>query len=256
MPATPRHSAISAASRTSPASVQPDPWVHCKYQALVLALLLTAGSFFPESAATQQPTEETLHIARIQYEGGGDWYDSPSALPNLVTFAREQFPMSLAAEQQIVRLNRDPLGAYPILFLTGHGNVTFSDREQQALRHYLERGGFLWVDDDYGLDESIRPILNGLLPDQELQTVPPDHPIYQTPYVFESGRPPKVHEHDGAEPEGLGLFVGGRLAVLYTYESNPSDGWAHDEHENPQEIVDAALRFGTNVLIYVFTSIQ
>lgn len=219
-------------------------------------LLLAFALLAPVPLAAQTPDVETLHIARIQYEGGGDWYDSPSALPNLVAFAREQFPMSLSAEQQIVRLDRDPLGNYPLLFLTGHGTVTFSEAEQQTLRGYLERGGFLWVDDDYGLDESIRPILNELFLDRKLQTVPPDHPIYRSPYAMESGRPPKVHEHDGGDPEGLGLFVDGRLAVLYTYESNPSDGWAYDEHENTQAIVDAALRFGTNVLIYVFTSLD
>ncbi|MEX0593438.1 MAG: DUF4159 domain-containing protein [Balneolaceae bacterium] len=219
-------------------------------------LLLVIVLLAPVQLVAQTPEEETLHIARIQYDGGGDWYDSPSAIPNLVTFTREQFPIALASGQQVVRLDRDMLGRYPMLFLTGHGSVTFRDTELAALRRYLEQGGFLWVDDDYGLDPSIRPLLNELFPDRELQTVPPDHSIYRTPFGFESGRPPKVHEHDGGDPEGLGLFVDGRLAVLYTYESNPSDGWAYDEHENPQEIVDTALRFGTNVLVYVFTSIE
>ncbi|MGM0506320.1 MAG: DUF4159 domain-containing protein [Bacteroidota bacterium] len=221
---------------------------------LLLAFALLASFSTPLTAQT--PDEEALRIARIQYDGGGDWYDSPSAIPNLVTFSRDQFPITLSTEQQVVRLDRDPLGVYPMLFLTGHGNVDFREAERTALRRYLEQGGFLWVDDDYGLDESIRPILNSLIPDVELQTVPPDHPIYRSPFEMEEGRPPKVHEHDGEDPEGLGLFLDGRLAVLYTYESNPSDGWAHDEHENPQEVVDAALQFGTNVLIYIFTSLE
>ncbi|REL39302.1 DUF4159 domain-containing protein [Rhodohalobacter sp. SW132] len=193
-------------------------------------------------------------IARVQYRGGGDWYSSPTALTNLARYARENHPISISTRYDDVQLGSRDIFNYPFLFITGHGNITVNDSEMENLRRYLENGGFLHVDDDYGMDEYVRPILQRIFPDEELIELPADHPIYSNVYSFPEGRPPKVHEHDGLPPQAFGLFHNGRMVLLYTYESNPSDGWAYDQHSNPQHITDAALQFGVNMLMYVFNS--
>jgi len=193
-------------------------------------------------------------IARVQYRGGGDWYSSPTALTNLTSFAREHIPINISTRYDDVQLGSRDIFNYPFLFITGHGNIDINDSEMENLRRYLENGGFLYVDDDYGMDEYVRPLLQRIFPDEEFFELPADHPIYRNVYHFPEGRPPKVHEHAGKPPQAFAVYRNGRMVLLYTYESNPSDGWAYDEHSNPQLIVDAALQFGVNLLVYVFNS--
>ena len=217
----------------------------------------------PRIARSQSTTPVTLRfrrgtfrIARVQYRGGGDWYSSPTALTNLIRHARETLPIPIDPEYDDVEIGSRDIHRYPFLFMTGHGYIEMNDREMENLRAYLENGGFLHVDDDYGFDPHVRPLLQEIFPDQELQELPGDHPLYRIVHHFPEGRPPKVHEHDGNPPQAFGLYHDGRLVLLYTYESNPSDGWAYDQHDNPQEITDAALNFGINLLFYVFTDGQ
>ncbi|NBC26373.1 MAG: DUF4159 domain-containing protein [Bacteroidetes bacterium] len=193
-------------------------------------------------------------IARVQYRGGGDWYSSPSALPNLVRFAKEQVPLSISENYDDVQLGSRDIFNYPFLFMTGHGNIAINSSEMENLRRYLESGGFLHIDDDYGMDKYVRPLIKRIFPDEELIELPADHPIYTNVYSFPGGRPPKVHEHDGLPPQAFGLFRNGRMVLLYTYESNPSDGWAFDQHSNPDDVVESALQFGVNMLVYIFNS--
>lgn len=193
-------------------------------------------------------------IARVQYRGGGDWYSSPSALPNLVRFAKEQVPLSISENYDDVQLGSRDIFNYPFLFMTGHGNIAINSSEMENLRRYLESGGFLHIDDDYGMDEYVRPLIKRIFPDEDLIELPADHPIYTNVYSFPGGRPPKVHEHDGLPPQAFGLFRNGRMVLLYTYESNPSDGWAYDQHSNPDDVVESALQFGVNMLVYIFNS--
>jgi hypothetical protein len=213
--------------------------------AFVLSLLLV----LPASA---QDNGE-FKIARVQYGGGGDWYSSPTALTNLIRFAKDRVPISIHSRYDDVQVGSRDIFNYPFLFITGHGNIELNDTEMDNLRRYLENGGFLMVDDDYGMDEYVRPLLQRIFPDEELFELPADHPVYNIVYDFPEGRPPKVHEHDGKPPQAFGVYRNGRMVILYTYESNPSDGWAYDEHSNPQSIIDAALRFGVNVLTYAMT---
>ena len=210
--------------------------------------------FLPDLSALASDQEDQFRIARLQYRGGGDWYSSPTALTNLINFAKENIPLSLDPEYDDVHIGSSDIHDYPFLYLTGHGNIDVNNAEMDNLRSYLENGGFLYIDDDYGLDEFIRPILKEIFPDEEFIEMPHDHPIYSNVFEFPDGRPPKVHEHDGDPPQAFGIHRNGRLVLLYTYESNPADGWAYDEHDNPEELVQAALQFGVNLLVYAFTS--
>lgn len=193
-------------------------------------------------------------IARVQYGGGGDWYSSPSALTNLVRYAKERVPIPINESYDDVQIGSRDIFNYPFLFITGHGNIALNNNEMDNLRRYLESGGFLMIDDDYGMDQYVRPLLERIFPDEELFELPADHPIYSNVYTFSEGRPPKIHEHDGKPPQAFSIYRNGRMVLLYTYESNPSDGWAYDENENPEEIVQAALQFGVNVLVYTMTN--
>ena len=199
-------------------------------------------------------TDDAFKIARVQYQGGGDWYSSPSALTNLIEFANQNLPIRISGKYDDVQIGSRDIFNYPFLFATGHGNISLNNSEMDNLRRYLESGGFLMVDDDYGMDQYVRPLLDRIFPDEELIELPADHPVYNAVYSFSEGRPPKVHEHDGKQPQAFALFRDGRMVLLYTYESNPSDGWAYDEHDNPEEVNRKALQFGANVLTYVFTN--
>lgn len=198
--------------------------------------------------------DESFKIARVQYQGGGDWYSSPSALTNLIDFANQNLPIQISERYDDVQIGSRDIFDYPFLFATGHGNISLNNSEMENLRRYLESGGFLMVDDDYGMDQYVRPLLGRIFPEEELVELPANHPVYSIVFPFSEGRPPKVHEHDGKPPQAFALFRNGRMVLLYTYESNPSDGWAYDEHDNPEEINRAALQFGANVLTYVFTN--
>lgn len=217
---------------------------------ILIAVTLFTGLIAPIAEAQ---SNDEFTIARVQYRGGGDWYSSPTALTNLIRFTKNVVPIKISERYNDVQLGSRDIHNYPFLFLTGHGNITVNDAEMQNLRNYLENGGFLYVDDDYGLDPYVRPVLQSIFPEEQFFELPANHPIYNLVYTFPDGRPPKVHEHDGKPPQAFAVYRQGRMVLLYTYESNPSDGWAFDEHANPEAITQAALRFGVNVLVYAFT---
>jgi uncharacterized protein DUF4159 len=210
--------------------------------ALTLAILTSAAT----------PTR--LTVARLQYDGGGDWYANPSSIPNLLEAIAERTTLPVERREARVTLLDDRLWDYPFLHVTGHGNITLSDREGERLREYLTRGGFLHVSDNYGLDSSFRREIARVFPDRALVDVPLKHPIYNLVYEFPKGLP-KIHEHDGKPPRGLGIFLGDRLAVFYDYESDLGDGWEDpDVHKDPPELHEAALRMGVNLFVYAITS--
>jgi len=197
-----------------------------------------------------QRVESQFRIARLKYSGGADWYNDPSAEVNLLKFVRENTAIDTDPRYQFVDLVSRDLFSYPFLFMTGHGNIVFSDLEAQRLREYLLRGGFLYIDDDYGLDRSVRREMKKVFPGQEFVELPFNHGLFRAHFNFPAGLP-KIHEHDDKPPQGFGLFHRGKLVVFYTYESNLSDGWADPEiHNDPEEIRLEALRFGTNIVVW------
>jgi hypothetical protein len=194
-----------------------------------------------------------FRIARIKYSGGGDWYNDPSAEINLLKFVQANTNIKVKPVYVFVDLSTDEIFSYPFLFMTGHGNIVFSASEAQRLRKYLDNGGFLYIDDDYGFDKALRREMKKVFPEQDFVELPFSHGIYNIMYDFRNG-PPKIHKHDEEPPRGFGLFSGERLAVYYTFESNPSDGWADAEvHNNPPEKREEALKFGTNIIVWALT---
>jgi hypothetical protein len=208
--------------------------------AVLVAAILGAGS--PEPAP--------LTIGRLHYDGGGDWYANPSSLPNLLNAIRERTALEVAQREVTVRLTDDRVWDVPYLYMTGHGNVRFSDAELDILRRWLRQGGFLHADDNYGMDESLRRELARLFPGTPLVEVPLDHPIYNVVYRFPTGLP-KIHAHDGKPAQGFGLFLEGRLVVYYSYQSDLGDGWEDPGvHGDGPELREAALRMGVNLFSY------
>lgn len=200
--------------------------------------------------AAPLPAQAPLTIGRLHYDGGGDWYANPSSLPNLLRAIGERTTLPVATREKTVTLADADLWTLPYLYLTGHGNVRFSEAELGTLRRYLQQGGFLHADDNYGMDESIRRELGRLFPDRSLVEVPLDHPIYHLTYLFPQGIP-KIHEHDGKPAQGFGIFLDGRLVVYYSYQSDLGDGWEDpDVHHDPPEKHEAALRMGINLFLY------
>ena len=217
-----------------------------------LLLLAAAMAVLPVQGALAQGGGPVT-IARLQYEGGGDWYANPSSLPNLLAEVRARTGIPTADREVIVRPTDPSLRDHPFLYMTGHGNVRFSPDERLALRRYLLGGGFLHADDNYGLDESFREEISRILPDRELVELPPEHPVFRAPYEFPAGLP-KIHEHDGAPPQAFGIFHQGRLVVIYTYETDLGDGWEDpDVHEDPPEVREEALRMGVNIFVFAMT---
>jgi hypothetical protein len=210
---------------------------------LMLSLLCVALA--PLGAQSALPT-----IGRLHYDGGGDWYANPSSLPNLLRAIRERTAIRTADREQVVKLDDPALWQIPYLYLTGHGNISLSESEVATLRRWLMRGGFLHADDNYGLDESFRREISRVLPDHLLVEVPLDHPVYNLVYRFPDGLP-KIHEHDAKPAQGFGIFIDGRLAVFYSYESDLGDGWEDPEvHGDTPEAREAALRMGVNLYAY------
>jgi Domain of unknown function (DUF4159) len=205
------------------------------------------------SLAAQQRIESQFRIGRLKYSGGGDWYNDPSAEVNLLKFVRNSTTIDVDPRYEFVDLSSENLFSYPLLFITGHGNIAFSDYEVQRLREYLARGGFLYADDDYGMDKAFRREMKRVFPDRDFVELPFGYGLYHCQFPFPNGVP-KTHEHNGKPPQGFGLFDNGRLVVLYTYESNPSDGWADPEvHNDPEPVRQEALRFGTNIIVWALT---
>ena len=218
---------------------------------IILAALTLA--LVGHEATAQARVESLFRIARLKYAGGGDWYNDPSAEVNLLRFAREQTGIDADPRYEFVELSSDRLFSYPFLFMTGHGNVVFTPADGQRLRLYLERGGFLYVDDDYGMDKAFQREITKVFPDVHLVEVPFSHPIYRSPFSFPHGVP-KPHEHDNKPARGYGLFFNGRLALFYSVESNPSDGWVDpDVHGDPESVRREALQFGTNLVVWSLT---
>lgn len=211
----------------------------------LLSLLLLAG--IPPLGAQE---EGGVTIGRLHYDGGGDWYANPSSLPNLLAAVRARTDLQAAERERVVTLSSPALWEVPYLYMTGHGNVRFSEADLVTLRRYLQQGGFLHADDNYGMDESFRRELARVFPDRPLAEVPLDHPIYNLVYQFPRGVP-KIHEHDGKPAQGFGIFLDGRLAVFYTYQSDLGDGWEDlDVHQDAPEVREAALRMGVNLVAY------
>ncbi len=199
-------------------------------------------------------TEAGFQIARLKYGGGGDWYNDPSADVNLLRFIGENTNIKVIPEYTFVDISTNDIFSYPVLFITGHGNIILSDSEAERLKRYMELGGFIYVDDDYGIDKSFRREIKKIFGDNNLIELPFSHPIYSIIYNFPDG-PPKIHEHDNKPPQGFGIFIDERLVLYYTYESNPGDGWADPNvHNDPPNVREEALKFGTNIIVYALSN--
>jgi hypothetical protein len=216
---------------------------------LALTVAVAATTAHTTRASVAQP----LTIAQLQYDGGGDWYANPSGLPNLLRAIAERTGLPVSTAPARTRLTDPSLWTHPYLYLTGHGNLRFSDEEVRVLRRYLLEGGFLHVDDNYGLDESFRREIRRVFPDRELQEIPASHPVFSVMYSFPEGLP-KIHEHDGAAPQAWGIFDRGRLVLFYSYETDLGNGWEDPEvHNDPPETREAALRMGVNLFVYALS---
>jgi hypothetical protein len=186
---------------------------------------------------------------RIKYNGGGDWYNDPEILPNLCNELAKRVPsVKVKPEEVVLTFEDDRIFRYPFLFITGHGNISLSQSEIENLRKYVFNGGFIYIDDDFGMDEYFRKEFKKWFPEYELKEVPLNHPIYNLYYKFPKGLP-KIHEHYEGRPVALGLFIGGRLSLLYTYNSNISDGWT-DRYNDPDSLREEAFKFGINLILY------
>lgn len=222
-----------------------------KHALVLLSLLLLADG--PADARGQARVSSAFRIARLKYGGGGDWYNDPSAEANLLAFVQRTTGVEVDPRYTFVDVGSDDLFGFPFLFMTGHGNIRLNETEVRRLRTYLESGGFLYADDDYGMDPSFRREMKRVFPDADLTELPFDYGLYHVLFPFPAG-PPKTHAHDNKPPRGYGLFRNGRLVMYYTVESNPSDGWADSEvHNDPEAKREEALRFGTNIVIWALT---
>ncbi len=196
--------------------------------------------------------QNTVKIAVLKYGGGGDWYANPTALPNLIKFCNENLPATIDEEVYTVEVGSADIFNYPFVHLTGHGNVVFSDSEAKNLRKYLTAGGFLHIDDNYGLDKYIRREMKKVFPEQDFVEIPFDHLIYNQKYKFDKGLP-KIHEHDGKPPKGYGIFYKNNLVCFYSHESDIGDGWEDVEiHNDSYEVRQKALKMGANIISYAF----
>jgi len=213
---------------------------------LAVALVILPFSLFPAQA---QP----LRLAVLQYSGGGDWYANPTALKNLATFCNRELRTGLDPQQAEVAIGSPELFNYPFVHMTGHGRWDVTPAEAQNLRRYLEGGGFLHIDDNYGLDQYVRPALKKVFPELTLVELPFSHPVYHQKFKFPNGIP-KIHEHDKKPPKGYGLIYKGRLVVFYSYETDLGDGWEDPEvHRETPEAHLKALQMGANLVQYAFT---
>ncbi len=211
---------------------------------MVIAALLVTGT----AALAQQK------IGKLKYGGGGDWYANKTALPNLIKFCNAKLSMNLVGEEDAVDVGSRDLFSYPYLYMTGHGNVVFSSAEAENLRNYMIGGGFLHIDDNYGLDKFIRLEMKKVFPELELVELPFTHPIYHQKYDFPKGLP-KVHEHDGNPAQGFGLVYEGRLVAFYSFECDLGNGWEDQRiHNDPETKRTEALQMGANIIAYAFTS--
>lgn len=213
---------------------------------LYVIIMLLAGM-----AGSQ--AQSSLKIAKLKYGGGGDWYANKTSLPNLISFCNAELKMNINPVEDVVEVGSPDLFTYPFVHMTGHGNVVFTDAEARNLRNYLLAGGFLHIDDNYGLDPFIRREMKKVFPELSFVELPFDHQIYHLKYDFTNGLP-KVHEHDGKQPQGFGLIWQGRLLCFYSYETDLGNGWEDQSvYKDPEELRRKALQMGANLLDYAFT---
>ncbi len=219
----------------------------------IIFLFITVNSFSQNEGINK--LSSSFKIVRLKYSGGGDWYNDPKEEINMMDYLKKNTTIDVDEPKfYIVDIASDDIYNYPFIFMTGHGNISFSDAEAKRLRTYLERGGFLYADDDYGMDESFRREMKKVFPDQQMQELPFNHKIYSCHYVFPNGLP-KTHEHDGKPAQGFGYFINGRLCVYYTYETNISDGWDDpDEHGDPPDKREESFKMGTNIIVYALSN--
>lgn len=209
--------------------------------------------FFSLNFSIATKAQNELKLAKLKYNGGGDWYANKTALPNLADFCNRNLNMNLASQDDAVEVGSPDLFLYPYIYMTGHGNVVFSEQEALNLRNYLISGGFLHIDDNYGLDPFVRPEMKKVFPELDFVELPFDHPVYQQKFLFKDGLP-KVHEHDGKPPQGFGLIYKDRLVCFYSYECDLGNGWEDQSiYGDPEEIRQQALRMGANIISFAFT---
>ena len=210
---------------------------------IILILLLSPLFLF---------SQNTYQIAVLKYKGGGDWYANPTALPNLVSFCNENINTNISEETETVEVGSLDIFNYPFIHMTGHGNVLFSFEESKNLREYLLSGGFLHIDDNYGMDPFVRPEISKVFPNTNLVEIPPSHPIFHQKYEFKNGLP-KIHEHNQNPSQAFGIFIDGKLVLLYTYESDLGDGWEDQEvHNDSEQTRLESLKMGSNIIEFVF----
>lgn len=213
---------------------------------LIIFLILSSSLVFAQNKVY------SVKVALLKYLGGGDWYANPTSLPNLAIFCNQTINTNIDPNIPEVEPGSQDIFNYPFIHMTGHGNVIFSDQEAANLRKYLESGGFLHIDDNYGMDPFIRLQIKKIFPDIELIELPPSHPIFSQYFNFPNGLP-KIHEHDGKAPQAFGIILNGRLVLLYTYECDLGDGWESEEvHNDPPEVRLKALQMGANIIHYAF----
>jgi hypothetical protein len=206
-----------------------------------LFLLLSFSSFSQE-------------IALVKYSGGGDWYANPTSLPNLIKYCNQNINTKIKTKPATVEPSSPDLFSFPFVHMTGHGNVVFSDADVSNLRNYMTSGGFLHIDDNFGMDQYIRKEIKKIFPNNDLVEIPSNHQIFQKPYLFSSGLP-KIHEHNGKRPQAFGVFIANRLVLIYTFECDLGDGWEDPEvHNNPIGVREKALKMGANILNYIFNN--
>jgi hypothetical protein len=214
----------------------------------VLISLLVAGL-----ALNLTGQENKLRIAKLKYQGGGDWYANKTALPNLIEFCNRELNMNMAMEEDVVDVGSKEIFYYPYVYMTGHGNVVLSEQEAENLRNYLIAGGFLHIDDNYGMDPFVRLEMKKVFPGLEFVEKPFDLPIYKQKFTFKQGLP-KIHEHDGRPPQGLGIVYQGRLVCFYSYESDLGNGWEDlCVYGDPEMVRQQALKMGANIIAFCFT---
>jgi len=221
----------------------------------VIPLGLVQFSYQQNQPEQSPKSSNSFRIARLKYAGGGDWYNDPSAEVNIMEFLKRNTVIDVDESKfYSVDVSSDDIFNYPFILITGHGNINFSEAEAKRLRTYLERGGFLYADDDYGMDKAFRREIKKVFPDQEMKELPFDNKIYNCHFSFPKGLP-KTHEHDGKPAQGFGCFLNGRLSMYYTYETNISDGWADPrEHDDPPEKREEAMKMGTNIIVYALSN--
>jgi hypothetical protein len=216
-----------------------------KNKSLILVLLLVGFE-----ALSQSPS---IKIAKLKYSGGGDWYANRTALPNLIEFCNKELNANIYEEEDVVEVGSTEIFQYPFLYMTGHGNVLFTDAEAKNLRNYLISGGFLHIDDNYGMNNFIRREMKKVFPEHDFVEIPFNHPIYNLKYKFKSGLP-KIHEHDNKPPQGFGIFHEGKLVSYFSYESDLGNGWEDQSiYNDPQSVRLSALQMGANLIEYAFT---